>query len=310
MIMHILIIGATGFIGRELMKELTRAGHQPVAVSRNAHKAMEILGSQAEIIEWDGLSPTDLAKHLGGFEAIVNLAGENIAAGRWTSRRKKLITESRVKTCRLMLEAISLSSEKPSVLIQASAIGFYGTPVDLPANEYQSAGTGFIAELTRDWESSVAPAGRMIPRIVMILTGLVLGKNGGLLEKMLLLFKFYCGTVIGSGKQWMSWIHIHDEVSAIRFLLECGNCSGPYNLTAPNPVCMKAFIASIGEILGKPVWFKVPGLFLKAALGEMANETVLSSQNIIPGKLLNEGFIFEYPHLTEALKNLLTEKKS
>jgi hypothetical protein len=304
--MRILIIGATGFIGRELMKELASAGHEPVAVSRKVRKAREILGNQAEIVEWDGLSPADLAGYIATTEAIVNLAGESIASGRWTSRRKKLITESRIHTGRILTEAIRLSVSKPAVLIQGSAIGYYGTPVEMPVDEGHPAGTGFMAGLTRDWESSVASAGSMIPRIVMIRTGLVLGNDGGLLEKMLLPFKFYCGTVIGSGKQWMSWIHIRDEVKAIRFLLENRNCSGPYNLTAPKPVCMKSFIKCIGKTLGKPAWLKVPGLFLKAVLGEMARETILSSQNIFPGKLLKEGYKFEFTHLPEALRNLLT----
>jgi uncharacterized protein (TIGR01777 family) len=304
--MRILIIGATGFIGRELMKELASAGHQPVAVTRNVIKAREILGSQAEIVEWEGLSPADLAVHIASTEAIVNLAGENIASGRWTNRRKKLITESRVNTGRLLTEAIRLSVVKPSVLLQGSAIGYYGTPVELLMDEDQPAGRGFIAELTHAWESSVAPAGKMIPRIVMIRTGLVLGKDGGLLEKMAMPFKFHCGTVIGDGKQWMAWIHILDEVRAIRFLLENKNSAGPYNLTAPEPVRMKFFINTIGKTLGKPAWFKLPSLFLKAALGEMAGETVLSSQSIYPGKLLREGYIFEFTHLPDALKNLLT----
>jgi len=308
--MRILIIGATGFIGRELMKELEQAGHHPVAVSRNAFNAKETLGGKAEIIEWDGLSPVDLAKHFAGVDAIINLAGENIASDRWTSKRKKLIRESRVNTGRLLCDAFRISRLKPSTLIQGSAIGFYGTPVDKPAEEGQSAGTGYIAELTQDWESSVTPAGKMIPRIIIIRTGLVLGKDGGLLEKMCLPFKFFCGTVFGSGKQWMSWIHIHDEVRAIRFLLENSHSSGPYNLTAPNPVRMTAFITSIAEIHGKQAWLKVPGIFLKAVLGKMANETVLSSQNIYPGKLLEEGFKFEYPHLPDAIKNLLLDTKA
>ncbi|NTV84595.1 MAG: DUF1731 domain-containing protein, partial [Bacteroidales bacterium] len=140
-----------------------------------------------------------------------------------------------------------------------------------------------------------------------IRTGLVLGKNGGLLDKMLLPFKFYGGTVIGSGKQWMSWIHIHDQVSAIRFLLENGQSRGAYNLTAPQPVRMKEFIKSIGKITGKPVWLKVPGWALKTVLGEMAEETVLASQNIYPAKLLREGFRFKFDQLEPALKNLLNE---
>jgi hypothetical protein len=307
---NILIIGATGFIGRELTVELERAGHKVVAVSRNARKAREILGSRVEIVEWDGLSSASLGNHLTGIEAVVNLAGESIASGRWTSRRKKLITESRVNTGRLLTEAVMTSNTSPSVLIQGSAIGIYGTHVDVPGDESQPEGTGFMAELVKAWESSVAPAGNKIARMVFIRNGLVLGNGGGLMEKMLLPFRFFCGTVLGSGRQWMSWIHIHDVVRAIRFLIENTNCSGTYNLTAPNPVRMKDFIASMAEILRKPVLLKLPGFVLKASLGKMAEETVLSSQNIYPGKLLRQGFIFEYPHLPEALKNLLTEKKS
>ena len=304
-----MIIGATGFIGRELMKELERSGHSPVAVSRNIVKAGKILGSQADMVEWDGISAEALAKNLAGIEAIINLAGESISSGRWTVRRKKRITESRVLTGRLLAEAVGLAPEKPAVLIQGSAIGYYGTPVDAPAEECHPAGSGFMAELTREWESSADAAGKMIPRIVLIRTGLVLGKNSGLLKKLLLPFQFYSGAVIGSDRQWLSWIHISDEVAAIRFLLENPGCSGPFNLTAPNPVQMKKFIHITGKTLGKPVWLKLPGIFLKAALGEMAKETILSSQNIIPGKLMKAGFEFRFTQLDHALADLLPGKK-
>jgi uncharacterized protein len=306
--MRILIIGATGFIGRELMKELANAGHQPVAVSRNAGKAREILGSRAEIVEWDGKSPAGLARHIVNAEGIVNLAGKNLASGRWTRRRKKQITESRVGTGKLLAEAIRISASKPRVLVQASAIGYYGTPIDKPVAEDQPAGTGFLAELTRDWESSVNDAGLYVSRIVIIRSGLILGNDEGLLKKMLLPFHFYSGAVIGSGTQWMSWIHILDEVRAIRFLIENEKSTGPYNFSAPEPVSMKSFINAISETLGKPAWLRVPGIFLEAALGEMARETVLASQNIYPHKLLKEGYKFEYTHLTDALIDLLIKK--
>jgi hypothetical protein len=305
--MRILIIGATGFIGRELMNELASAGNQPVAVSRNALKAGEILGSQAEIVEWDGLSPGKLAEHIATSEAIVNLAGENLASGRWTVRQKKQILESRIRTGQQLTEAIRLSASKPRVLVQASAIGFYGTPVEEPASEDHTAGSGFLASLTLQWESAVADAGIYIPRVVMIRTGLVLGKDEGLLKKMLLPFRFYCGTVPGSGRQWMSWIHVADEVGAIRFLIENEMSAGPYNLTAPGPVSMKLFVDQIAKTLRRPAWMRVPGIFLVAALGEMARETILSSQNIYPMKLLKEGYNFKYPYLSGALRNLLAE---
>lgn len=305
--MRILMIGATGFIGRELMKELADGGHQTVAVSRNLRKAREILGTETEIVEWRGLSSKILAGYISGIDAVVNLAGENLASGRWTSRRKKQILDSRIRTGRLLTEAIHLSDSKPGVLIQASAIGFYGTPVESPADEGHSAGKGFLADLTRDWEDSVSETGIFVQRIIMIRTGLVLAKKEGLLKKMLLPFRFYSGAVLGSGMQWMSWIHIRDEVRAIRFLIENENCTGPFNLTATEPVSMKSFVSSIGKTISKPAWLNVPAIFLEAALGEMARETVLSSQNIYPAKLLKEGFTFEYSHLPDALRNLLIE---
>jgi uncharacterized protein (TIGR01777 family) len=307
--MHLLIIGATGFIGRELVKELELAGHQVLAVSRSARKAGEIFGNQTKTAAWDGKSAEGLAALLPGIDGIVNLAGENIAAGRWTEKRKEILTRSRVQTGKLLAAAVRLSESKPEVIIQGSAIGLYGTPVENPSGESLKAGTGFLSELTAEWESSVLEAGPFVKRIVMIRTGLVLGQEG-LLEKMLLPFRFYCGTTLGNGRQWLSWIHIRDEVRAIRFLLESRSSSGPYNLTSPGPVKMQEFIKSISQITHKPAWFKVPRIILKAALGEMAEQTILSSQNIYPEKLLKEGFQFDFRGLTGALENLLTGKKA
>jgi uncharacterized protein len=306
--MRAVIIGATGFIGRELIQMIQQAGHKPVGITRDLVKARQILGSTVELAEWDGQTAEDLVAILSGADAIINLAGENIASGRWTGRRKQRIRESRIRTGRLLAEAVSLSTEKPSVLIQGSATGIYGTPADLPTGEQQPAGKGFLAELTRDWESSIEPLKKEIGRVVIVRTGLVLGKDGGLLKKLLLPFQFYCGTIFGSGKQWMSWIHFRDEAAAILFLLENKNSSGPFNLAAPGAVQMQTFIMTISETIRKPVWIRMPGIVLKTALGEMAEETILSSQNISPEKLLNEGFHFQYPDLPGALKNLLLLK--
>jgi uncharacterized protein len=305
--MRVLIIGATGFIGKELVIELRENGHQPVAVSRNSAKAAEILGKGTEILEWKGMSANDLAQKLNGFEAIVNLAGENLAAGRWTEHRKKLLTDSRINTGQLLAGAIRLSSSRPSVLLQGSAIGIYGTQVNQVADETSPPGTGFIASLTAEWESSVISLNDIVPRIILIRTGLVLGKNGGLLERILLPFRFYSGAILGPGSQMMSWIHLKDEVRAIRFLIENTQCSGPYNLAAPSPVTMKSFVKALAKITSKPAWLKVPSWALKAALGQMAEETILASQVIYPGRLLQEGFRFEYDQLEPALINLLSE---
>jgi uncharacterized protein (TIGR01777 family) len=194
------------------------------------------------------------------------------------------------------------------VLIQGSAIGYYGSPVDEPAGESHASGRGFIAELTRDWENAIRPAEDLV-RLVTIRTGLVLGKNGGILDKMLLPFRFGTGSILGSGKQWMSWIHMNDMTGAIRFLLEQNNCSGPYNLTTPSPVRMKEFIQTTGKILNRPVLLKVPAFILRTALGKMAEETILASQNIRPVKLLDEGYQFRYTCLSKALENIISPGK-
>jgi uncharacterized protein len=307
---RVLIIGATGFIGKELVKELAAAGHFPVAVSRNMSKARAIFGPKTEIAEWDGYSAESLSSHITGIDAVVNLAGESIASGRWTEKRKKKIRESRIGTGKILVDALKLSQKKPRVIIQGSAIGIYGSPVETAADESQAQGKGFMAELTGDWESAIKPAQGNAGRMIFIRTGLVLGQNGGILDKMLLPFRFYAGTILGSGKQWMSWIHITDQVRAIRFLLENPHCDGAYNLTAPHPVRMKEFIHTIGSILRRPVWMKIPGFVLIALLGEMARETVLASQNILPERLLSEGFSFDYNKLRPALEIILFKKKA
>jgi uncharacterized protein (TIGR01777 family) len=306
--MTTLIIGATGFIGRELMKELHTGGHQPVAISRNAMKAREILGREVEIREWSGHDPEGLAGYITDDTAIVNLAGESIAAGRWSEKRMGLITDSRVRTGQLITEALRFSQCRPAALIQGSATGYYGARVEERTDETGPAGTGFLAELTKKWEESVQDAGKYTRRVVMIRTGLVLGNHGGLLEKMLLPFRFYSGTVLGSGKQWLPWIHIKDQARAISFLLSNSHCNGAYNLTAPNPVRMAEFIRLLGKSTGKPAWMKIPGFFLKAALGKMAEETILASQHILPEKLVGEGFVFNYPWLDQTFENLLNSK--
>jgi len=303
--MRILVIGASGFIGRALIKELHQAEHQVIAVSRNKNNAETTLGRKTKIVEWDGYSRTGFARHLGGVDAVVNLAGDNIASGRWTKTKKKKIISSRVSTGRLIAEYISSSPDKPSVFIQGSAIGYYGSPVNEPADETGKPGKGFMPQLVQEWESSISSLEDIIPRVIFLRTGLVLGSDGGILQKMLLPFKFYFGSVIGPGKQFMSWIHIRDEVRAIRYLIENENCHGAYNLTAPHPVNMETFMKCTGTILKKPVWLKVPAIILKIVLGKMAEETILASQNIKPGRLTADGFKFEFEQLEPALNDLL-----
>jgi uncharacterized protein (TIGR01777 family) len=306
--MRITIIGATGFIGRELYKELLDSGHRPVAITRDDAHARKILGNRAEIMIWDGKSVAMLADAIKGSDAIINLSGKNLSSGRWTAKRKKQISESRVKTGQLLCEAIVALDDKPTVLIQASACGLYGINVPMPADESFPAGKGFLADLIIGWEDSVRPAAKVIERVVWMRNGLVLGKGGSLMVSMLLPFRLiYSGAVIGPGTQQMSWIHMNDLIAAIKFFLENKNTSGPYNIASPAPVLMKDFIKIIGSVIGRPVWFKVPSWVLMLVFGHMAKETILASQNIYPAKLLKQGFRFKYTSLNETMENILID---
>lgn len=306
--MKILIIGATGFIGRALVRELEEAGHEIYAVTRNMQKARNKFSPSVSILEWDGAGIKVLSQHIDGKDAVVNLAGENLASGRWTAKRKKIITSSRVRTSQLLAEAIRLTHNRPTTLIQGSAIGIYGSPVDSPSDESLPAGKGFIAGLTRDWETAVVPVTDLIERVVFVRTGLVLGCNEGLLQKMLLPFRFGFGTILGNGRQYMSWIHISDQVSAMRYLIENKTSSGTYNLTGPNPIMMRDFIKTIGKIRKTKIYIRIPSVIISVMLGKMGQETVLASQNIFPARLIRDGYSFRYSNPETALKDLLYKK--
>ncbi|MBW6461032.1 MAG: TIGR01777 family oxidoreductase [Bacteroidales bacterium] len=306
--MNILIIGATGLIGRSLVTELETAGYKVIASSRNVEKAREILGNTTEIRHWDGRSSRGLTDILTDIDGIINLAGENIASGIWTKKRKKKISDSRISTGRLVTEAILQMDKKPTFLIQASGIGFYGTHVSIPADESREVGSGFIAGLVAKWEESVSMLHGAGMRVVYLRTGIVLAKNGGMLQKMLLPFRFYAGTILGSGKQMISWIALTDLVRAILHLIENEKAQGPYNLVAPQAVSMKDFTRAIGNTLKKPVWLRLPAYFLRVFMGQMASETILASQVILPTKLLQEGFSFQFENLDKALQDIFNKK--
>ena len=305
--MKILVIGATGFIGRHLFKELISEGHQVVGISRNPEAARKVLGQDAHIHQWDGFSEPVLVKALEGVDGIANLAGENIAKGPWTKKRKMALLSSRAGTGKILAAALFQMPARPSFLIQASATGYYGPQTAVPVDETEGPGRGFLSELNQQWESSVYTLKEAGMRVVYIRTGIVLGAGGGLLKQLLLPFRFYAGTIPGSGRQYLSWIHLTDEVRAIMHLINHPESAGPYNLTSPNPSTMAAMIHEIAQITGKPAWMKVPGFALRFSLGQMAEETVLASQQILPSRLLSEGFRFSFPEIRPALKDLLSK---
>ena len=304
--MKILIIGGSGFIGHHLARLLHERRHQVVISSRDPKKAENVLGKNYSYIKWDGATPVQLVPHLENVDAVVNLAGANIGAlKRWTKAWKKKLLESRTLPGEALSQAILSSEHKPDVLIQGSAIGYYGIHADATAGEEREKGEGTLAEMTAHWEDSVSSLKDSPTRVVYIRSGMVLGKDSVLLDRLQIPFKFGVGAVLGNGRQWISWIHLRDEINAIRFLIENPKAYGPYNLTAPEPVTMRQMIRTIGRIRKRPVLFNIPAFLLKLVLGEMAEETVLASQDALPEALLDAGYGFEFRNIEEALVNII-----
>ncbi len=299
--MRVIITGGTGFIGKKLSLALVDKGYQVIALTRSSRPS-DISGVRNVV--WDGRTSSGWAEFADGATAIVNLAGENIASGRWTDKKKESIRNSRIEAGEAVCEAVSKVSAKPAVVIQGSAIGYYGSRASEPVNEEADSGNSFLAEVTREWEASTASVENYGVRRVIIRTAMVLG-HGGALAKMLPAFRFGFGSYLGHGHQGVSWIHVDDEVRAIVFLIENSDCVGAYNLSSINPVTSNKFNNVLGRILGKPVFLRVPAFFLKLILGQMAEEVLLGGQFVLPEKLISSGFNFEYIEVEDALMGLL-----
>jgi len=302
----VVIIGATGLIGRHLVQLLEKHNYDLAIVSRNAQSAKSKFGEKHSFISWDGKNAAVLVPQVEGVDAVVNLAGENIAGGRWTKERKRIILSSRTNSTNAIVEAINICKNKPSVFIQASAIGFYGAADDQVFDETCPSGNNFLATVARLWEEAAKNLDESV-RLVFLRTGIVLSTEGGALAEMVKPFRFGAGGHIGSGRQWMSWIHIADEVAAIRFLIENESAKGIFNLTAPNPVTMKDFAVAIGKALEKKSWLHAPEFAIKLALGEMGKEMLLAGQKVVPGNLSDLGFKFRFDDLEIALQDLLVK---
>jgi uncharacterized protein (TIGR01777 family) len=236
-------------------------------------------------------------------DVVVNLAGESIAKSRWTNSVKQEILASRIKATKALVAAINDGYIQPKVLINASAVGYYGPCGDEEKTEETGAGQDFLAQVCQEWENEAYKVQNPITRVITARIGLVLGAEGAL-NKMVLPFKIYLGGSLGSGSQWLSWIHINDLTRLIMFMMEYRELSGPINATAPEPVRMKTFCSVLGKVLNRPSWLPVPELMLKIALGEMA-EMLLHGQRVVPKKAINAGFEFRYPNLRLALEDVL-----
>ncbi len=309
--MRVVITGGTGLIGRALAADLVSDGHEVIVLTRNPASAGD-LPAGARAVKWDAVSGKGWEPSADSADAIVNLAGESIAGNgflpsRWTAARKERILQSRVNAGKAVVDAVRAAAIKPRVVIQASAVGYYGSQdvkAQPPLGEDAPSGNDFLADVVRQWEASTAPVEEMGVRRAIIRTGLILTFKGGTLPLLALPYQFFAGGPIGSGKQPMSWIHLQDEVKAIRYLIEHENASGVFNLTAPNPVTNAEFGQTLGKVMGRPSWLPAPGFAFKLAFGELADALVLSGQRVVPTRLEEAGYTFEFPELEGALKDL------
>jgi uncharacterized protein (TIGR01777 family) len=302
---RIIITGATGFIGRALCKKVLEGGYEVVALSRNPKRGSESLPPQVKIVNWDARTAEGWADFADGAYAIINLAGENIGSGRWTRKKKRGILESRLNAGKAVVEAVEKAGYKPKVVIQASGIGYYGDSGDEILEESSLPGSGFLSDVAGKWEPSTKGVESAGVRHVIIRTGVVLGAEGGFLSRVILPFRLFVGGRLGSGHQWIPWIHIEDEVAAIVFLMEEKKLQGVFNLTAPNPLTSKEFFNLLGKAMRRPSWLPIPGFALRLFLGEMAKELILSGQRAMPKRLLEAGYEFVYPEAQLALREIL-----
>ncbi|MDX1968452.1 MAG: TIGR01777 family oxidoreductase [Planctomycetaceae bacterium] len=296
--MKILVTGASGLVGTSLSAFLTTGGHEVLRLTRSAPR-------DANDISWNPESGTIDPVRLDGLDAVVHLAGENIAGARWSAAVKQRIRDSRVKGTRMLCEALARLARPPKTLICASAIGFYGNRGEEVLREGSPAGTGYLADVCREWEEACAPARSAGIRVVNLRIGVVLSAKGGALQKMLFPFKMGGGGVIGSGKQYWSWVAIDDVVGAIHHCLQHEEISGPVNATAPQPSTNLEFTKILGKVLHRPTVIPMPGFAARIALGEMATDLLLSSARVVPETLERSGYQFRCPSLEGALRHEL-----
>ncbi|MCY7274836.1 MAG: TIGR01777 family oxidoreductase, partial [Phormidesmis sp. CAN_BIN44] len=295
--MRVAVTGATGFVGSRLVERLTTEGHQVIVLTRNAPKAEQVFPKSAypnlEVVGYNPVESGAWQDSIAGCDGIVNLSGEAIAETRWTPERKRSLMDSRKLTTQKLVEAIAKANPKPSVLVNASAIGFYGTSETATFDETSSPGNDFLAEVCQTWEAEASRVKESGVRLVILRLGIVLGM-GGALGKMLTPFKLFAGGPIGSGNQWFSWIHREDLVSLILRALTRTQMEGVFNATAPKPVRMAEMATALGQVLNRPSWLPVPSFALEAMLGDGA-KVVLEGQEVLPKHTLSDGFEYQYP---------------
>ena len=304
--MKIVIVGGTGFIGRNIEPVLTEGGNIVTILTRDHHKAKTIFPTGIRVQEWDPVNWGKLENFIQGQDAVINLAGASIAEGRWTSSRKAFLRSSRINTTRTIVNALSNLpiTVRPKILISASGVGYYGIETANAVDELARPGTGFLADLCVEWEAEAFRATDYGVRTVCLRISMVLGKDGGALQKMLLPFKLFLGGPVGHGTQPVSWIHAKDLAMLIKTILENDSFKGPINACAPQEVMMKELCQQIGTSLGRPCWLPVPTLALKLGLGEMST-LMTHGQKVSPFMAQKLGFTFKYSDLESALASIL-----
>jgi uncharacterized protein len=299
--MKLIITGATGFIGSILTDRLWNQFHSLVLLSRTPPSEVGV--TKKEWFAWSPPSGGEWESAVDGADGIVNLAGEPIAAKRWSKEQKEKLRLSRVDSTRALVNAIAKAKVKPKFLLNASAVGYYGAHGEEIVTETTAPGSDFLSRLCVEWENEALKAERHGIRVIRVRTGIVLGKGRGALAKMVPPFKMFAGGPLGSGKQYMPWIQIEDEIGLLLFLIENENARGAFNATAPNPVTMEEFAKALGEVLNRPSWVSVPPSALALLTGEMA-DMLLTGQKAVPEAATKLGYTFKYPMIVAALQSL------
>jgi uncharacterized protein len=300
----IIVTGATGFIGRALVRALRQRDDEVVALTRNTGKASSILGVDIEAVAWNppALGPWTAA--LNGADGVINLAGEPVADKRWSAEQKERILNSRIDATRAIVEAIEHADPRPRVLVSGSAIGYYGSRGDVDLTEESPAGSDFLAYVVQEWETAAQPAETLGVRLVLLRTGIVLGADGGVLPRFELPFRLFGGGTMGERDQWVSWIHQEDEIGLILYALDRDTVRGPLNATAPYPVTMEEFCRELGQALGRPSWVPMIAPMMRLVLGERA-QAVMSSLRVLPRAAEEFGYQFRHTSSAEALRSIL-----